>query len=121
MNIKIKVLWGKKGVYGNEFDLWLPLHVHMADAAYVAGLLWDRWLPDNVKIVIERGVISDERYPVSARSVFILISYLHDIGKASPIFQIKEFRFALKTDDSIKNALEAAGFHLNSFRFAPDT
>ena len=36
-------LWGKSD-YG-EGECWLPLYVHMADAAGVAGRLWDRWLP----------------------------------------------------------------------------
>ena len=39
------VLWGKTG----DGDTWLPLWQHLEDAAAVAGLLWDHWLPDSAK------------------------------------------------------------------------
>ena len=36
-------LWAKSDDGLNEE--WLPLFLHMIDAAHVAGMLWDCWVP----------------------------------------------------------------------------
>ncbi|MFE2763294.1 type I-E CRISPR-associated protein Cse1/CasA [Streptomyces halstedii] len=55
----------------------------MADSAAVAGLLWEHWLPRNVKELIAEplpGGVAD------ARSLCVWLAGTHDIGKATPAF-----------------------------------
>ncbi|WP_368491893.1 HD domain-containing protein [Parafannyhessea umbonata] len=35
---------------------WLPLYVHLADAAGVVSRLWDCWLPKATREVVARAV-----------------------------------------------------------------
>ena len=85
------VLWGKSGP--KDSDLWLPLHLHLADTAAIARILWDEWVPKGTKKSIAKGVIG---IPPSYKQkktfellcfIFILLSSFHDIGKAIPAFQ----------------------------------
>jgi CRISPR-associated endonuclease/helicase Cas3 len=63
-------------------ESWLPLYVHMSDAVAVAKLLWDRWVPIGTKKIISENL---ER----GRKIFIFLAMVHDLGKATPAFQIK--------------------------------
>ncbi|MDR2162671.1 MAG: CRISPR-associated helicase Cas3' [Clostridiales Family XIII bacterium] len=61
---RAKSLWAKtpNRYFDSSYEegSWLPLYVHMADAAEVAKLLWDEWVPPSVKSVVARGVLSDD-------------------------------------------------------------
>ena len=48
-------LWAKKPKKGRDKQ-WLPLIMHMKDAAEVARLLWRDWLPDGTKRRIVCGL-----------------------------------------------------------------
>ncbi|MDR3279891.1 MAG: hypothetical protein LBT23_05220, partial [Synergistaceae bacterium] len=50
-------LWAKKA---KSEDLWLPLYIHMRDAAETAWRIWCDWLPDGTKNRIIRGVFPIE-------------------------------------------------------------
>lgn len=76
-------VWGKS-CRGDD-RVWLPLVQHLADAAAVAGLMWDRWLPSATKQLI------DDSLP-GGRGGKVLVSWLagiHDIGKVSPAFAVQ--------------------------------
>ncbi len=62
---------------------WLPLWRHMADSAAVAGLLWEKWLPKNVRELITEAV-GQERG--GAQTLAMWLAATHDIGKATPAF-----------------------------------
>lgn len=78
----VRALWGKTG----DGDTWLPLWRHLEDSAYVAGLLWDHWLPVAAKEHVADAL------PGAATDGRILVTWLagvHDIGKATPSFAVK--------------------------------
>ncbi len=76
----VRTVWAK---HDRESDGWLPLWRHMADSAAVAGLLWDHWVPRNVKNLIAGplpGKVAD------ARRLAVWLAAVHDVGKATPAF-----------------------------------
>lgn len=87
-------LWGKSDRADNES--WLPLYAHMADSAAMAGRIWDTWVPDGTKAIIDRDIGNDDAL---ARKVCIFLTGVHDIGKATPIFQAKPTSFSVDTDE----------------------
>ena len=80
-------LWAKSDDGLNEE--WLPLFLHMIDAAHVAGMLWDCWVPLGVKDTIARAMGVDCDF---AKRVTVLLAGLHDLGKAVPAFQAQPLR-----------------------------
>lgn len=106
-------LWGKT----NRVDetMWLPLYVHMSDSAAVAGHLWDEWVPAGTKDVLARNFGGD--LPL-ARKVFLFIAGVHDIGKATPLFQCTPITHSLGLEeDSLAWIPKKAGlsFPIDSF------
>ena len=81
-------LWGKSD-YGVG-ESWLPLYVHMADSAGIALRLWDSWVPRSTREIVARALDGDEAL---ARSLFVFLAGVHDIGKATPAFQVKGLSF----------------------------
>lgn len=80
-------LWAKSDDGLNEE--WLPLFLHMIDAAHVARMLWDCWVPLGVKDTISRGMDVDCDF---AKRITVLLAGLHDLGKAVPAFQAQPLR-----------------------------
>lgn len=74
--------WAK---HDRDSDGWLPLWRHMADSAAVAGLLWDEWLPHNVRRLIS-GSLPDPDPAEAARALMVWLTAVHDLGKATPAF-----------------------------------
>lgn len=72
-------LWGKLCRKGTE--KWLPLYMHMSDSAKVAEKLWETWVPDGVKAIIGGSV-------PRPLELFVFLSAAHDVGKATPVFQL---------------------------------
>lgn len=81
-------LWGKSD-YGVGEE-WLPLYVHMADSAGMADRLWDEWVPPSTRNIVARAYDGDVS---RARSLFVFLAAVHDIGKATPVFQTKGVSF----------------------------
>ncbi|WP_158679206.1 CRISPR-associated helicase Cas3' [Streptomyces sp. Tu 6176] len=73
-------MWAK---YDRDTDGWLPLWRHMEDAAAVAGLLWDRWLPVGVRRLVAGALPQGD---ADARALAVWLAGVHDIGKATPAF-----------------------------------
>ncbi|MGN8831723.1 CRISPR-associated helicase Cas3' [Selenomonas montiformis] len=92
LSLPARALWGKLALDGTH--RWLPLWLHLADAAEIADLLWVHWLPPHTKEVVVRGIefpefaASAERENL-ARQVVRFLAAAHDCGKASPAFVIK--------------------------------
>ncbi|MCW5775614.1 MAG: CRISPR-associated helicase Cas3' [Phycisphaeraceae bacterium] len=75
-------LWAKTQQGGG--DLHHPLICHLLDVAAVAGLMWDRHLPADIRQRVEAALAVPD-----ARALIVFVAGAHDIGKASPAFQKK--------------------------------
>lgn len=73
--------WAK---YSRDSGGWLSLERHSADAAAVAGLLWDQWLPRSTKTILGAG-----RTPGEVRTLACWLAGTHDTGKLSPAFAMQ--------------------------------
>jgi CRISPR-associated endonuclease/helicase Cas3 len=111
---RAQILWGKTGDVNS--DLWLPLYVHLADAAAIAEILWDEWVPPGTKQVIVGGILhlpaetaKKEKIEL-AKNILILQALVHDIGKAIPVFQMApNSRFRRSNGDQLAVYVESAG------------
>lgn len=83
-----RAIWGKTD--REDGEEWLPLYVHMSDSARVAAHIWDDWLPEGTRAIIAGDV--EGREDVAKRIVMFLAG-IHDLGKATPVFQDKPIRY----------------------------
>ncbi len=88
LSAEARSLWGKTN--RKDESEWLPLYVHMADSAAIAERIWQHWLPEGTQHVIARDVGNDKEL---AKKVSVFLAGVHDIGKATPIFQSKPICF----------------------------
>jgi len=100
----IDVLWAKKSK--TDFEGWLPLIVHMSDAAQVSTRLWNSWVSRNIKELIQANLPST----IEAEKLFIFLAGVHDVGKACPAFQCRSGRDTPKFDNYFVKSLRDAGF-----------
>jgi len=82
----VSLLWAKTG----PEDRWHSLAAHMVDAAHIAGQLWDSWLAPATRTWLAEPLGAGN----SGRSFFAWLAGCHDLGKASPAFQIQVPRLA---------------------------
>ncbi len=66
----------------NNVSLWLPLWMHLRDTAEIMELLVREWLPDSTK---KSAAMDEEALTSLAR----FLGYIHDIGKATVLFQAR--------------------------------
>lgn len=78
----MRALWAKSD---KTHELSLTLEQHLDDAADVAGLLWDRWLPRHVCDAISAPAGG----AAAGRALVTFLAGVHDVGKASPAFQVQ--------------------------------
>lgn len=117
MERKLSSLWAKKNRNTSGMCEWLPLCVHLNDTMEVCRLIWEHWLSDGVKEFLinsikTNGEVSnfDDREKF-ARSLCKFLGAVHDIGKATPYFQLKRsFRKDEELDGQILENLKSAGF-----------
>ncbi len=102
-----KALWAKKDDYQAKGE-WLPLLQHLKDTSLVCGFLWNHWLCDG-----QRKIISGNYDQDTGRQVMLFLGAIHDLGKATPAFQIKgSIKGSGKRSDldiELLNCLEMAG------------
>ncbi len=65
-----------------NLSLWLPLWMHLRDTAEIMELLVREWLPDSTK---KSAGMDEEALASLAR----FLGYIHDIGKATVLFQTR--------------------------------
>ncbi|WP_439675803.1 type I-E CRISPR-associated protein Cse1/CasA [Embleya sp. MST-111070] len=93
-----RVVWAK---HDQKTDGWLPLWRHMADSAAVAGLLWDGWIPENIRRLVAEAL---PRKGSDARLLAVWLAAVHDIGKATPAFACQV--------DSLADRMRSAGLDM---------
>lgn len=88
MGVRInKSLWAKKEDNNGSFE-WLPLYIHLEDCKNVAVALYNHWLSDSQKRILKESIsIDDEGI---ALQLIKFIAICHDLGKATPAFQLKK-------------------------------
>lgn len=128
MERKLSSLWAKKNRNASGMCEWLPLSVHLNDTMEVCRLIWEHWLSagvkefmiNSIKTNVEVSNFDDREKP--ARSLCKFLGAVHDIGKATPYFQLKRsFRRDEELDGQILENLKSAGFkELDKFYTATD-
>ncbi|MFA1551770.1 CRISPR-associated helicase Cas3' [Actinomadura chokoriensis] len=101
-----RTVWAK---HDRKTDGWLPLWRHLADSGAVAKLLWDCWVPRQV-----RGVVA-ESLPhgfEDARKLAVWLAATHDIGKATPAFACQV--------DPLADGMRRAGLEMPSSKRMTD-
>ena len=106
-----KKLWAKKLVNDDTLR-WLPLVDHLSDSAFVAQKLWCDWLPESFKKVLTEGVSGSG----SAEQLFVFLAAIHDLGKATPVFQAKRaWPPSRDLDDHLTGELYFAGLPMKPY------
>nr|WP_072536944.1 CRISPR-associated helicase/endonuclease Cas3 [Anaerococcus mediterraneensis] len=106
-----KFLWAKKNRI-DDIPSRTPLLVHLEDTANVCGLLYDRWLSQGVKDLLMDSLVTDfEDKDELLLNLCRFLGATHDIGKATPIFQVKKsFNGDFELDSLVLEKLINAGF-----------
>ena len=95
-------VWAKFG-YDPESDHWLPLWLHLLDAAALAEHLAGGWLAPTTRDLIERELADSASDLSPTEELCLLASWIagvHDIGKCTPAFSCQ----VGKLDDRMKEA-----------------
>lgn len=99
---QVRSVWAKFG-YDPESRHWLPLWLHLLDAAAVAEHLARHWLAPTVLELIEREFADSDSGLTPVEEFCLLTSWIagvHDIGKCTPAFSVQ----APALDDRMKEA-----------------
>lgn len=78
-------LWGKLDNPNGQY----PLLCHLLDTSAAALVIWDRWLRPGLKDLITAAISADD--PTAGQRAYAVIAGLHDVGKASKVFQGQQF------------------------------
>ncbi|MGT2636522.1 CRISPR-associated helicase Cas3' [Streptococcus ratti] len=107
--------WAKKKESNGKL-LWLPLMQHLEDTMNVAGLLWEHWLGEGQRQLIEASLSSSQSNDGLGKQVIQFLAATHDLGKATPAFQTqKGYANSEDLDIQLLEKLERAGFAGISF------
>lgn len=102
------VFWAKKKEVNGKF-LWMPLMQHLEDTGSVSVLLWEHWLSEGQKNFIRNSLSIREEN--TAKKLVKFIGMVHDIGKATPVFQtMKGYLNSSELDILLLEKLERAGY-----------
>lgn len=105
---KARSLWGKKTVKNGQ-ELWLPLVAHLTDTKNVINWLFNNWLSQG-----QRNLLAEELTEEKAQKLVNFLGGIHDIGKATPAFQIKEsYVNNQELDQDLQEKLFESGFDLS--------
>ncbi|MFD1485499.1 CRISPR-associated helicase Cas3' [Lacticaseibacillus baoqingensis] len=105
LSIAAKTLWAKKrSEDGHEY--WLPLVAHLNDTMRVIHWLANNWLADGQRDWLAQS-LGDE----GVDRLVNFLGFTHDIGKATPAFQIKpSYDGNQSLDQELLEQLMRAGF-----------
>lgn len=99
LSSRARSLWAKSD-YGVG-DQWLPLFVHMHDTMGVIERLWNGWLPSGTRDIVCRAFDGcGQRSAKLARSCVLFLGAVHDVGKATPVFQAGSARPGYDAEES---------------------
>ena len=102
LSARARSVWAKFG-YDPESDRWLPLWLHLLDAAALAEHLAGGWLAPTTRDLIERELADSASDLSPTEELCLLASWIagvHDIGKCTPAFSCQ----VGKLDDRMKEA-----------------
>lgn len=101
-------LWAKKNENQGRLQ-WLSLAQHLDDTQNIIVYLWDNWLNPGQRRIISQSVNGGDEE--KARNLARFLGAVHDIGKATPAFQLKKgFTNSNDLDFTLLERLEQAGF-----------
>ncbi|MDO5028612.1 MAG: CRISPR-associated helicase Cas3' [Bacillota bacterium] len=101
------IFWAKKA-YANGQYYWLPLLDHLSDTRFIMGRLWELWLDQGQRQLIENALSGGN---TSGKDLAMFLATVHDIGKCSPVFQTqKSFKTTSDLDTYLVEKLESQGF-----------
>lgn len=104
----LEALWAKKDDKDGNL-CWLPLMTHLDDTMRVARWLWMNWISDGQRAFCIRSI--DPSNEETAVNLAGFLGAVHDIGKATPVFQTqKGYCNSLDLDRILLEKLERAGF-----------
>lgn len=107
---ELNSLWAKKKEENGQL-LWLPLSQHLEDTKFVIGRLWERWLSEGQKKLIENSLKSTAFEKNLGKNLAQFLAAVHDIGKATPAFQTKRgFYNSDDLDIQLLENIERSGF-----------
>lgn len=86
--------------------LWMPFYMHLMDTAGVMEQLVSHWLPLHI---IE--TITEENSEIELNQLCKFLALVHDIGKATPVFQAK----ICDRSEYLKERLTASGLDIQPF------
>lgn len=102
---QLQALWAKKTIINGDF-YWLPLLTHLEDTMHTIVYLYNQWLAPAQQKLIQGDLSEDEII-----QLITFVGFTHDIGKATPVFQIKKSYMDDKTlDTDLIEKLENVGF-----------
>lgn len=111
----INALWAKKSEKQGRY-FWLPLTVHLEDTMNVAGWLFEHWLSQGQREYIlnnNNGVAGNEDTRIDCDTALSVVKFLggiHDLGKATPVFQIEKGNSPEDLNQILLEHLEQAGY-----------
>ena len=101
-------LWAKKKECEGQL-YWLSLKQHLLDTMNVSRWLWMYWLSDSQRRFCISSLSNHDSE--TALNLVAFLGAIHDIGKATPAFQIRKgFGSSNRLDEKIIEALQNAGF-----------
>lgn len=109
MDVPTPVPWGKLAGYEEP----LPLASHLLDTAACAGALWDGWLRPGLRSLLAEAIADGDES--AARARLRLLAGVHDVGKATPIFQGQLLSTAASHEARERFAGIAASFEASGF------
>lgn len=114
MDPALALLWAKSDTTGGRGRPPQPhlLLGHMIDTAQVAGVLWDRHVAESVKVLVRSIAGGSDN---NARRLVQFLAGVHDLGKASPAFQIKSGVLAERLQQATEVDLCAPGMTATSW------
>jgi CRISPR-associated endonuclease/helicase Cas3 len=114
MDPVLGLLWAKSDTTDGRALTSLPhlLLGHMIDTAQVAGILWDEHIAESVKRLVRSIAGESDK---SARQLVQFLAGVHDLGKASPAFQIKSDVLAARIRQETGTELCAPGVVANGW------
>ncbi|APT18711.1 MULTISPECIES: CRISPR-associated helicase/endonuclease Cas3 [Amylolactobacillus] len=104
---KVAALWAKKGTSSTGEPVWLPLLAHLIDTANVINALYNHCLSDGQRALL----VSDGQDEESVRQTIQFIGFIHDLGKATAVFERKQsYDHNAELDQAVLEHLIRAGF-----------